>query len=153
MKSGGGFGHSLLGQKRVGLEFFQRVFVLNRQVRDGGLLFFHERADEPGQFVALGLGLVVAGLELAAALVEGEDYTPIRPLVDWLAYNGFTVITKPAREFTDASGRRRVKGSMDVELAVDALQLAPRIDHAVLFSGDGDLRVLVEALAQGLRRA
>lgn len=86
------------------------------------------------------------------AIAESEDYTPIRPLVDWLAYNGFTVITKPAREVTDAAGRRRFRGNMDVDLAVGALELAPRIDHAVLCSGDGDLRPLVEALQrQGVR--
>ncbi len=80
------------------------------------------------------------------ALLDSEEYSPIRPLVDWLAYNGFTVVTKAAKEFTDQSGRRRVKGNMDVELTVDALELAPRIDHAVLFSGDGDFRPLIEAL-------
>ena len=80
------------------------------------------------------------------ALLEGEDYTPVKPLVDWLAYNGFAVVTKPAREVTDAAGRRRLKGNMDVELAVDAMELAEHMDHAVLFSGDGDFRRLVEAL-------
>ncbi|MCP1170095.1 LabA-like NYN domain-containing protein [Limimaricola litoreus] len=80
------------------------------------------------------------------ALLEGDEYSPIRPLVDWLQYNGFTMRTKPAREFTDAQGRRKIKGNMDVELAVDALDLAERIDHAVLFSGDGDFRPLAEAL-------
>ena len=80
------------------------------------------------------------------ALLESEEYSPLRPLVDWLGYNGYTVVTKPAREFTDAAGRRRVKGNVEVELAVDMLDLAPRIDHAVLFSGDGDFRRLVEAV-------
>lgn len=80
------------------------------------------------------------------ALSEGEDYSPVRPLVDWLAYNGFNVVTKPAREYVDQTGRRRIKGDMDVEMAVDAIELAPRIDHVVLFSGDGDLRPLLEAL-------
>ena len=80
------------------------------------------------------------------ALLDGDEYSPIRPLVDWLQYNGFTMRTKPAREFTDAQGRRKVKGNLDVELTVDALELADRIDHVVLFSGDGDLRALVEAL-------
>lgn len=80
------------------------------------------------------------------ALLESEEYSPIRPLVDWLHYNGFTLVTKPAKEYTDASGRRKVKGNMDIELTVDAMELAPRIDHAVLFSGDGDFRPLVEAL-------
>ncbi|MEL6278064.1 MAG: NYN domain-containing protein [Pseudomonadota bacterium] len=80
------------------------------------------------------------------ALMEEQDYSPIRPLVDWLDYNGFTMVTKPAKEFTDASGRRKVKGNMDIELACDAMQLADNLDHVVLFSGDGDFRVLVEAI-------
>jgi uncharacterized LabA/DUF88 family protein len=80
------------------------------------------------------------------ALLEAEDYSPIRPLVDWLQYNGYTMVTKPAKEYTDSMGRRKVKGNMDIELAVDALELAPRLDHAVLFSGDGDFKPLVEAL-------
>ncbi len=80
------------------------------------------------------------------ALLETEDYSPLRPLVDWLGYNGYAVVTKPAKEFTDAAGRRRVKGNLDIELAVDVLELAPRLDHVVLFSGDGDFRRLVEAV-------
>ena len=80
------------------------------------------------------------------ALLDNDEYSPVRPLVDWLNYNGFTMVTKPAKEYTDSQGRRRVKGNMDIELAVDAMELAPRIDHAVLFSGDGDFRPLVEAL-------
>ena len=80
------------------------------------------------------------------ALVEDQEYSSIRPLIDWLDYNGFTVVTKPAKEFTDASGRRKIKGNMDIELAVDAMELAPHIDHMVLFSGDGDFRSLVESV-------
>ncbi len=86
------------------------------------------------------------------ALLESEEYSPIRPLVDWLQYNGYTLVTKAAREFTDSAGRRRVKGNMDIDLAVDALELAPRVDHIVLFSGDGDFRPLVAGLQrQGVR--
>lgn len=86
------------------------------------------------------------------ALVETDEYSPIRPLVDWLAYNGYTVIKKPAREFTDREGRKRVRGSMDVELAVDMLETARNIDHIVLFSGNGDFRRAVEAVkARGVR--
>lgn len=80
------------------------------------------------------------------ALIENDEYSPIRPLVDWLQYNGFNVVTKPAKEFTDAAGRRRVKGDMDVEIAVDTLTLADNLDHIVLFSGDGDLTRLVRAV-------
>lgn len=79
-------------------------------------------------------------------LVESEEYSSIRPLVDWLDYNGYRVITKPAKEFTDATGRRRVKGNMDIELAVEMLELAPHLDQIYLFSGDGDFRPLVEAV-------
>ena len=86
------------------------------------------------------------------ALLESEEYSPIRPLIDWLNYNGYTIVTKPARDNTDSMGPRRVKGNMDIELAVNAMELAPRLDHAVLFSGDGDFRPLVEALQrQGVR--
>lgn len=86
------------------------------------------------------------------ALVENDDYSPIRPLVDWLAYNGFNVIKKPAREFVDREGRKRVRGNMDVELAVDMLEAAGWADHIVLFSGNGDFRRLIEAVkAKGVR--
>jgi uncharacterized LabA/DUF88 family protein len=80
------------------------------------------------------------------ALLEDQDYSPIRPLVDWLDYNGYTMVTKAAKEFTDSNGRRKIKGNMDIELAVDMLEMADRIDHFVLFSGDGDFRRLVEAV-------
>jgi uncharacterized LabA/DUF88 family protein len=80
------------------------------------------------------------------ALMEDQEYSPIRPLVDWLDYNGFTMVTKPTKEFIDAMGRRRIKGNMDIELAIDMLEMAQHMDHAVLFSGDGDFRRLVEAV-------
>ena len=81
-----------------------------------------------------------------AAILETEEYSPLKPLTDWLAYNGYTLVTKPAKEFTDATGRRRVKGNMDIELAIDMLELAPKLDHIVLFSGDSDFRRLIEAV-------
>ena len=80
------------------------------------------------------------------AIAEDQEYSSIRPLIDWLDYNGYTMVTKPTKEFTDSSGRRKVKGNMDLELAVDALELAGTVNHYVLFSGDGDFRCLVEAL-------
>ena len=86
------------------------------------------------------------------ALLDDQEYSPIRPLVDWLDYNGYTVVTKPLKEFTDASGRRKFKGNMDMELAIDAMEMAQYLDHLVLFSGDGDFRRLTEALQRrGLR--
>lgn len=80
------------------------------------------------------------------ALAENQEYSSIRPLIDWLDYNGYKVVTKPLKEFTDAQGRRRTKGNMHIELVIDAMELAEHIDHFVLFSGDGDFRYLVEAL-------
>jgi uncharacterized LabA/DUF88 family protein len=80
------------------------------------------------------------------AIVEDQEFSSIRPLIDWLDYNGYTVVTKATKEFIDASGRRKVKGNMDIELAVDAMEIAEHVDQIVVFSGDGDFRSLVEAL-------
>jgi uncharacterized LabA/DUF88 family protein len=80
------------------------------------------------------------------AIIEDQEYTSIRPLVDWLDYNGYRVVTKSVKEFIDANGRRKLKGSMDVDLAVDAMETAEHIDQMVLFSGDGNFRPLVEAV-------
>ncbi|GAB4234661.1 MAG: NYN domain-containing protein [Methyloligellaceae bacterium] len=86
------------------------------------------------------------------ALPEDQEYSSIRPLIDWLDYNGYSMVTKPTKEFTDASGRRKIKGNMDIELAVDAMSMAEHLDHIVLCSGDGDFRSLVAALQhRGLR--
>lgn len=86
------------------------------------------------------------------ALLEDQEYSPIRPLVDWLDYNGYTLVTKPAKEFTDPAGRKKIKGNMDIELAVDLMEIADGIDHAVIFSGDGDFRRLLETVQRkGLR--
>ena len=79
------------------------------------------------------------------AVIEDQEYSSIRPLIDWLDYNGYTVVTKATKEFVDQTGRRKVKGNMDIELAVDAMEIAEHIDQMVLFSGDGDFRSLVEA--------
>jgi uncharacterized LabA/DUF88 family protein len=79
-------------------------------------------------------------------VMEDQEYTSIRPLIDWLDYNGYTVVTKATKEFVDAGGRRKMKGNMNIELAVSAMELAGHIDAMVLFSGDGDFRSLVEAV-------
>ncbi len=86
------------------------------------------------------------------ALLEDREFSPLRPLVDWLDYNGYTLVTKSAREYTDAAGRRKVKGNMDVEIAVDMMEMAETVDHLVLFSGDGDFRRLVESIQRRGRR-
>ncbi|MEL7491399.1 MAG: NYN domain-containing protein [Pseudomonadota bacterium] len=83
---------------------------------------------------------------------RSQDYSPLRPLVDWLDYNGYTMVTKITREFTDSQGRKRFKGSLDIELVVDMMTLADRLDHIVLFTGNGDFRRAIEALqAKGVR--
>ncbi|HKZ96024.1 MAG TPA: NYN domain-containing protein [Hyphomicrobiaceae bacterium] len=86
------------------------------------------------------------------ALADEQEYSSLRPLVDWLDYNGYMVVTKPTKEFTDSLGRRKVKGNMDIELTVDALRLADSLHHVVLFSGDGSFRSLVAALQEKGRR-
>ncbi|MEQ8967105.1 MAG: NYN domain-containing protein [Azospirillaceae bacterium] len=79
-------------------------------------------------------------------LFEDQEYSPIRPLIDWLDYNGYTMVTKPIKEYTDSQGRRKTKGSVDIDLAIDALEMADKADHILLFSGDGDFRRLVDAI-------
>ena len=86
------------------------------------------------------------------ALLDEQEYSPIRPLVDWLDYNGYTMVTKPLKEFTQSTGRRKFKGNMDVEIAVDVMEMSRHASHIVLISGDGDFRRLVEAVQrQGVR--
>lgn len=75
-----------------------------------------------------------------------QDYSPLRPLVDWLDYNGYSMVTKTTREFTDQSGRKRFKGSTDIELVVDVLAMADRLDHVVIFSGNGDFKRAIQAV-------
>jgi uncharacterized LabA/DUF88 family protein len=86
------------------------------------------------------------------AVAEDQEFSPLRPLVDWLDYNGFSVVTKPLKEFTDTQGKRRVKGNMDIELAIDVMEMLAFVDHVVIFSGDGDFRRLVEAVQRRGRR-
>ena len=86
------------------------------------------------------------------ALIDDLEFSSIRPLIDWLDYNGYTVVTKPAREFTDSHGRRKIKGNMGIELAIDAMEQSARVDHIVLFSGDGDFATLVQALQRKGRK-
>lgn len=86
------------------------------------------------------------------AVLDQEEHMPIRPLLDWLEYNGFSVVTKRAKQYTDSFGAVKTKGNMDIELAIDAMEQAANIDHAVIFSGDGDFCRLIESLQrQGTR--
>ena len=99
-------------------------------------------------------GVLIRAYYYTALVESGDDFSPIRPLVDWLDYNGFAVVTKPAREYVDSTGRKRWRGDMDIEIAVDMMEMAGKADHLVLFSGDGDFRALVEAVQRkGVRGA
>src|SRR5690606_8746631 len=87
------------------------------------------------------------------ALAEDQEYSSIRPLIDWLDYNGYKMVTKPTKEFTDSMRRRKVKGNMDIELTVDAMRLARSIDRSLLSCGDGDFKCLFAAIQQERRGA
>jgi uncharacterized LabA/DUF88 family protein len=79
------------------------------------------------------------------AILDTKEVDPIRPLIDYLDYNGYAVVKKFAKEF-EVDGHRKIKGNMDIELAIDMMEIADKVDHIVLFSGDGDFRRLVEAV-------
>jgi uncharacterized LabA/DUF88 family protein len=101
----------------------------------------------PQRRISRGMGALCGGVPpRPETIIEDQEYSSIRPLIDWLDCNGHTVVTKPIKEFIDASGRRRVRGNMDIELAVDAMEMSEHVDEMVLFAGDGDFRSLVEAI-------
>jgi uncharacterized LabA/DUF88 family protein len=85
------------------------------------------------------------------ALPPKSEVSTLRPMVDYLEYNGWTIYQKEWKEFTDGDGNRKVKGNMDVEISVMAKELAPYVTHMVLFTGDGDFRFLVDAVQRSNR--
>lgn len=86
------------------------------------------------------------------AVVEDDEFSPLRPLTDWLSYNGFTLVSKPAKKYTDSLGQTKIKGNMDIELVVDAMEMAEQVDHIILFSGDGDyVPMLASIQRKGVR--
>jgi uncharacterized LabA/DUF88 family protein len=84
--------------------------------------------------------------------VEGE-HDSMRGVLDWISYNRFQLRSKPAKVFIDpVTQRRTVKGNMDIEICIDAWNMAPHITDMYLFSGDGDFIPLVEKVqSQGVR--
>lgn len=82
------------------------------------------------------------------AVDRDSAFSSLQPMIDWLAYNGYKLITKPTRSFTDADGSQRVKGNMDVEIAITAINFAKHIEHAVIMSGSGDMIPVVEELQE-----
>src|SRR6202161_4327636 len=97
----------------------------------------------------------MSSLERIALFIDGANlYASAKALGFDIDYNGYSVVTKPTKEFVDSTGRRKVKGNMDIELAVNAMDMAPHLDLMVLFSGDGDFRSLVESVQRkGVRVA
>lgn len=75
-----------------------------------------------------------------------EENTPLQTLVDFLQYNNYNVVTKDARRIPTQSGESFVKGNIDVDLAVDMMELRGYVDHVFLFSGDGDFEKLLVAM-------
>jgi len=75
----------------------------------------------------------------------------LRSLVDWLSFNEYALVTKMAKTYRSL-GTERIKGNMDVEIAVDIVRMAPKLDVIILFSGDGDFCAAVKAAQdQGAR--
>src|SRR5258708_15951930 len=66
------------------------------------------------------------------AVIEDQEFSSIRPLMDWLDYNGYTVVTKPTKEFVDQTGRRKIKGNMDIALPLHPMDLPPHLTHILL---------------------
>lgn len=61
----------------------------------------------------------------------------LRPLLDYLTYNGYTIVTKE---------QKNAASSMNVEFAVTAMQFATNVDELVLVTGNGDFAVMVDAI-------
>ena len=71
----------------------------------------------------------------------------LRKMADFVEFNGFTLIQKETRTtYNSVTGEKKLKGNMDVEIAVHVMEVVHNITHMVLFSGDGDFRCLVESV-------
>lgn len=127
--------------------------------QSGRLALFIDGANLHATARALGFDIdfrkLLAEFQERGRLLRAFYYTPVfenqegsstRPLIDWLSYNGYTVRTRPAKDLTDASGRRKARSSLSIELAMDAFETSRHLDEIVLFSGDGDFRPVVEAV-------
>ena len=108
--------------------------------------------------VNLDWGKVAEFLSQGRTLVRAVAYAPISddpsarrenerfvvPFMD----KGYRIVTKELKRFTGGS----VKANFDVELAMDILTMADRLDVIVLVSGDGDFRRLLEIVgSRGVR--
>ncbi|HOX26223.1 MAG TPA: NYN domain-containing protein [Candidatus Krumholzibacteria bacterium] len=69
--------------------------------------------------------------------------------INFLKLNGFTVVTREVKSFSEPDATNRsVRSALDMELAMDIVNLCPHVDTVILCSGDGDFRPLVEAVAR-----
>lgn len=79
-------------------------------------------------------------------ILNDQLYSPLRPLIDWLSYNGFIVVTRTMKAGQDSEQCRRLDHGIVVALAVDAIEISSRLDHVILFTGNGDFLRLVQLL-------
>lgn len=80
-----------------------------------------------------------------SGISDEDEHRNIREFLKGLSSKGYDVITKPVKKFPDGT----IKGNVDVEIAVDMVSMAPRLDRVILFSGDGDFAYLVRTV-QGM---
>ncbi len=103
-------------------------------------------------------GLVLDRVTEGRRLVRAIAYSPVHDdpgvsretqrFVEPFLGKGFKIVTKPLKRFADGS----IKANVDIELALDVITMADRLDVAVLASGDGDFQHLVEVLqSRGIR--
>lgn len=141
-------------QQRYSMHFFPgRTYV----AIDGANLHSTTKAlgvevDFAKLLAVLGEGTDLLRANYFTAIDESSGVSTIRPFCDYLAYNGYSVVSKPAKSFSGTDGQRRIKGNMDIEIAVDALEMARHYDNYVLMSGDGDFTYLVKSLQRAGKR-
>ncbi len=100
------------------------------------------------------LDLLSAGRELVRATayspVSDDPREPMEQqkfVAPFVPYN-YRITTKPLKRFADGS----IKGNFDVEMALDMLQMADRLDVLCIVSGDADFSRAVEAVqTRGVR--
>jgi uncharacterized LabA/DUF88 family protein len=69
--------------------------------------------------------------------------------INFLKLNGFTVVTREVKSFNESDGSSRsIRGALDMEMAMDVMDLCPTLDTVILCTGDGDFCPLVTAVAR-----
>ena len=82
-------------------------------------------------------------------LIRAYAYTGLDPenenqkaFHNFLDRNNYKVVSKDVRKYGDG----RFKANLDIELVVDLVRLAPKLDIAVVISGDGDFAPAIRAV-------